>query len=142
MTSIRLLCVDDERNVLRALQRVFRSARFQLTTALSGPEALTLLEKGPVPEVVLADYRMPGMNGVELLHQVHERWPETIRIILSGYAEATAVEEALREGKVFRFFAKPWDDQELIAAIEQAVDHPVCRLDWRRGRAGVPPPLP
>lgn len=139
MNSIRLLCVDDERNVLRALARVFRGERFELSFALSGPEGLKLLETGPTPDVILADYRMPGMSGVEFLQHVYARWPNTLRIILSGYAEASAVEEAIRDGKVFRFFHKPWNDEELIAVIKNFAEHPVCLLNWRHQG---PPPAP
>jgi two-component system NtrC family sensor kinase len=116
-----VLFVDDEEGVLVALQHMVADSELTPLVASSGPEALELLkERGPVA-LVLSDYRMPGMTGVDLLREVHKLYPKTRRLILSGYAETYAVMEAINEGHVDRFLAKPWNDQKLLGALIEAV---------------------
>lgn len=123
-SSVKILFVDDEPNVLRALRRLFIDEEsYELLIADSGAEGLqTLEQEGGAVSVVVSDYRMPGMNGVEFLSQVHERWPKTIRIILSGYADTAAVVEAINIGHIYKFIPKPWNDDELQVNIANAVD--------------------
>ncbi len=120
--QVKILCVDDERNVLRALERLFLDEDYHLLTALSGQEALEILESQSPIQVVMSDYRMPGMNGVDFLSQVCERWPETVRMVLSGYADTGSVVSAINEGQIYRFIAKPWNDDELKVTLANAVD--------------------
>lgn len=118
----QVLFVDDEEGVLIALQHMVADSELAPIVASSGPEALEILkERGPVA-LVLSDYRMPGMTGVDLLREVHKLYPKTRRLILSGYAETYAVMEAINEGHVDRFLAKPWNDQKLLGALVEAVD--------------------
>lgn len=118
---VRILCVDDERNVLRALERVFMDDDYEILTAGSGEEGLALLEEAEV-QVILSDYRMPIMSGVEFLREVYRRWPDTVRIVLSGYADTVAVVSAINEGHIYKFVAKPWSDDELRATVEDALE--------------------
>ncbi|MBM4358284.1 MAG: response regulator [Deltaproteobacteria bacterium] len=118
-----VLFVDDEEGVLVALQHMVADSELTPIVASSGPEAIEVLkERGPVA-LVLSDYRMPGMTGVDLLREVHKLYPKTRRLILSGYAETYAVMEAINEGHVDRFLAKPWNDQKLLGALIEAVAH-------------------
>ncbi|OGQ98577.1 MAG: hypothetical protein A2505_01895 [Deltaproteobacteria bacterium RIFOXYD12_FULL_55_16] len=119
---ITILCVDDETNVLKSLKRLFLDEDYEILTAESGREALALLEQRQPVQVVLSDHRMPEMDGIDFFKQVHERWPETIRIVLSGYADTAAVVAAINEGQVYRFIAKPWNDEELKVTIAKAVE--------------------
>lgn len=116
----RVLFVDDEEAILEALEHCTFDEDWEMLTASSGPEALEVLAETDVA-VVVSDYRMPGMNGVEVLRRVHELFPKTIRMILSGYAEAHVVVEAINEGHVDRFLAKPWDDEELLRAVNDGI---------------------
>ena len=120
--TIRILCVDDERNVLRALERIFLDDDFEILTAPSGEEGLELLESGDTVQIVVSDYRMPGMNGVDFLSEVCRRWPDTVRIVLSGYADTAAVVAAINEGQIYKFIAKPWNDDELKVTITNAIE--------------------
>lgn len=121
-TDNRVLFVDDEEGVLVALQHMVADSDLTPVVASSGPAALEILQsQGPVA-LVLSDYRMPGMTGVDLLREVHKLYPKTRRLILSGYAETHAVMEAINEGHVDRFLAKPWNDQKLLIALIEAVD--------------------
>lgn len=121
---IKILCVDDERNVLKALRRLFMDEdQYDILVAESGEDGLAIMaEEGDI-RLVVSDYRMPGMNGVEFLAQVYERWPDTIRIVLSGYADTAAVVEAINQGQIYKFIPKPWNDEDLKTAIAAALQH-------------------
>jgi two-component system NtrC family sensor kinase len=119
---IKILCVDDEKNVLRALTRVFLDDDYEIVSADSGAEGLELLGNSGPYQVIISDYRMPGMNGVEFLGTVYERYPETIRIVLSGYADAGAIVSAINEGHIYKFIPKPWSDDELRGLIQQCLE--------------------
>ncbi|NTV12639.1 MAG: response regulator [Desulfobulbaceae bacterium] len=121
--TVKILCVDDEPNVLKALTRLFMDENYEIFTASSGEEGLSLLAEQWDIQVVISDYRMPGLNGVDFLKAVHEGWPETIRIVLSGYADTAAVVAAINEGQVYKFIGKPWDDEALKATIAEAIAH-------------------
>ncbi len=116
-----LLIVDDDEHVRRALRRVLRRARCRILDAPDAAVALGILEQEPV-QVVVSDYRMPGMSGVEFLRAVKERWPRIQRVLLTGQADSTAIEEAVNQSEIFRFIWKPWDDAHLIITIQSAVD--------------------
>lgn len=120
--SIRILCVDDEHNVLRSLERIFIDDDYEILTAGSGEEGLSLLAETPGVQVVISDYRMPGMNGIDFLKEVCNRWPDTVRIVLSGYADTAAVVSAINEGQIYKFIPKPWNDDELRVNIIKAIE--------------------
>ena len=114
--SERVLFVDDEKFVLETFKRNLRR-HFTIETA-EGPEAaLALLEQtGPVA-VVVSDLKMPGMNGVELLEVVKSRWPDTVRIMLTGHADLETAVSAVNKGAIFRFLIKPCAPDALLAAV-------------------------
>ena len=116
----RLLCVDDERNVLRAVERIFLEEDCEVIAVGSADEGIECLRSGLPVQVIISDYRMPGKNGVEFLGEVYRNWPETVRIVLSGYADAAAVVSAINEGHIYKFIPKPWNDDELKVAIHNA----------------------
>jgi len=119
---IRILCIDDEQNVLRSLKRLFLDDPYEVLTAPSGAEGLLILAQSGTVPVVISDYRMPGMNGVEFLSEVRKRWPGTVRIVLSGYADTGAIVSAINEGQIYRFVAKPWNDDELRITVANALE--------------------
>jgi two-component system NtrC family sensor kinase len=118
--QIRLLFVDDEENILRSIERLFLDADYTILTATSGEEGLAILGSSEPIHVVVSDYRMPGMNGVEFLRQAARRRPDSIRIVLSGYADTPAVIGAINEGGIYKFISKPWNDDELRITIANA----------------------
>lgn len=119
--SHTLLFVDDEKNVLSALERVFRRERYTILTAAAGREALKLLESGSV-DLVLSDHGMPEMSGVELLSRVKEKFPDVMRIILTGQSDTQMMVSAINHGEIFRFVHKPWDDEDLKAVVRAALE--------------------
>ncbi|MEA3221566.1 MAG: response regulator [Thermodesulfobacteriota bacterium] len=120
--EVRILCVDDEENVLRALKRLFLEDDYEIITATSGAEGIKLLEGSEPIHVVVSDYKMPEMDGIEFLKQVRERWPDIVRIVLSGYADTASVVDAVNEGHIYKFMPKPWNDDELRVTIANAVE--------------------
>jgi two-component system, NtrC family, sensor kinase len=118
---IKILCVDDEPNVLKTLKRMFMDEPYTILTASSAEEGLELLARNNV-QIVISDYRMPITNGVEFLKEVRERWPDTVRIVLSGYADAASVVSAINEGQIYKFVPKPWNDEELKMTISNAIE--------------------
>ncbi|MBU4408526.1 MAG: response regulator [Proteobacteria bacterium] len=120
--NVTILCVDDEANVLKSLRRLFLDEDYEILTAESGQEGLVLLGLHQPVQVVISDYRMPEMDGVAFLKQVHKRLPDTVRIVLSGYADTAAVVAAINEGQIYKFIPKPWNDDELKVTIAKAVE--------------------
>lgn len=120
--AIRILCVDDEPNVLKALRRLFSDDNYELVTVGTGQEGLEMLRQKGAFHLVISDYRMPEMNGVDFLKEVCAHWPETIRIVLSGYADTASVVDAINQGQIYKFIPKPWNDDELKVTIQNAVE--------------------
>jgi diguanylate cyclase (GGDEF)-like protein/PAS domain S-box-containing protein len=117
-----LLIVDDDVNVLASLHRLFRRDGYQILTAASPAEAFEMLALHAV-QVIVCDQRMPAMSGTEFLSKVKEMYPETIRIILSGYTGLEAVLDSINRGAIYRFYTKPWDDTQLRDNIRLAFHH-------------------
>lgn len=116
-----LLLLDDEPNILAALRRALRREGWQVHATGSPQEALDILAAHPVG-VVVSDQRMPQMTGTEFLRQVRRQYPETVRILLSGYSEIGAVTAAVNEGAVWKYLSKPWDDEALREQVRLAFD--------------------
>ena len=116
-----VLLVDDEPNILRALARLLNRRGFETLTAPGATEALELLSGvAALPKVVVSDYRMPRVDGVEFLAKVRQRWPHVQRVLLTGQADAKAVEQAINEAAVDRFLTKPWEEAQLLAVLRSA----------------------
>jgi len=113
--------VDDEPNVVRSVQDLLRR-EFTVLGATSAAEGMTLLDEHVV-HVVMTDQRMPEMTGVEFLSRIRGEHPEAVRLLFTGYADIKAVIEAINQGNVFRYLAKPWDPDELRTVIRQAAEH-------------------
>jgi len=117
-----LLVVDDEPSILSAIQRVLHKEAYRVLTAGSAGDALDLLARNAV-QVILADQRMPEMNGTEFLRRVKDLHPNTVRIVLSAYADLDTITHAVNEGALYKFLAKPWEDDLLREQIRDAFRH-------------------
>jgi response regulator RpfG family c-di-GMP phosphodiesterase len=126
-----VLFVDDEVNILKALQRLLRSEDMQVMCASRGSEALEILERVPA-QVVVTDQRMPEMTGVDLLSHVRERYPDIVRMMLTGYTEMNIAVEAINRGEIYRLITKPWNDDELRATIRQAFEQSDLKDEIKR----------
>jgi response regulator RpfG family c-di-GMP phosphodiesterase len=118
--KISILYVDDEENNLFSFKATFR-IKYQVFTAISGDEALKILDTKPI-QIIITDQRMPEMTGVEFLEKVLEKYPDPMRILLTGYADMGAVVDAVNKGKIFHYLAKPWNEEELDLTINRAYD--------------------
>jgi len=117
-----ILLVDDEENILRSLERLLRRDGYRILKAMNGGAGLELLKENTVG-VIVSDQRMPGMTGVEFLSQVKELYPQTVRIVLSGYTELKSVTDAINKGAIYKFLTKPWEDDLLRRNIQEAFEH-------------------
>jgi response regulator RpfG family c-di-GMP phosphodiesterase len=122
MPQHTVLFVDDEVNILKALQRLMRHENMQVLCASRASEALETLARTPA-QVVVTDQRMPEMTGVDLLSAVREQHPDIVRMMLTGYTQMNIAVEAINRGEIFRLITKPWNDDELKATLRQAFDH-------------------
>lgn len=124
MTQQSLLIVDDEINVLKSLKRELSllNESYQIYTAQSAQEALDVLSLNNI-QVVISDQRMPGMSGTQLFAQVKSLYPYSTCMILSGYSDFAAVQEAMNQGEVYKFLNKPWKIEELVQSIQEAFEH-------------------
>ena len=114
-----LLLVDDEPNILSSLSRLLRREGYMILTATSPLEAFDLLAKHSV-QVVISDQRMPEMSGTEFLSRVRQLYPETVRLVLTGYTDLESVTGAINRGAIYKFLTKPWDDDQLREQIREA----------------------
>ncbi|MCX8030816.1 MAG: response regulator [Thermodesulfovibrionales bacterium] len=121
MKDIKILFVDDEDFILKAIKRLFWDEQYTLLFANSAEEGLEMLKKED-PQIIVSDYRMPGMNGIDFLKKAFLLNPDSVRIVLSGYADTAVVIEAINEGQIYKLIPKPWNDEELKIAICNAVD--------------------
>lgn len=131
MSQPTVLLVDDEINVLNALKRVLRKENYNLILSSDPFEALEIIKNTEV-DVILSDQRMPKMSGVELLTKSREFRPEAIRIILTGYTDWDSALEAINKVEVWRFFTKPWDDEDIRNSLRQAVKMADMKKENRR----------
>lgn len=127
----KILLVDDEEAILNSLRRVLRNQPYELFFAQGGEEALVLLGQHAI-DVVVSDARMPGMDGATLLSEVSKRKPDCMTILLTGYAEIDTIVKAINEGQIYRYISKPWNDEELLMTLRQALAMQHAERERRR----------
>jgi response regulator RpfG family c-di-GMP phosphodiesterase len=126
-----LLCVDDESNILSSLRRLFRQDGYRVLIATSGAEGLRLLE-GEAVDLVISDMRMPEMDGARFLAQVRARWPDAVRILLTGYADIASTVAAINQGEIYRYISKPWDDNDVRLIVRHALERKLLEREKAR----------
>ena len=118
----RILIVDDEPGILASMRRLLRRDGYEILTANSAKDGFDILAQQEV-QVILSDQRMPEMSGTEFLSRARELYPETIRIVLSGYTDLESISDAINRGAIYKFLTKPWDDDLLRENIREAFRH-------------------
>lgn len=121
MESVTIMFVDDEENVLKSMERMFRHSGHSVLTAASGDEALEKMDKEKV-DILITDHRMPNMTGIELCREVKNRYPFTIRMILSAYADTSEVLSAVEQEEVYRLLHKPSDITRIMDVVDRTVE--------------------
>ena len=119
--TVKILCVDDEPNVLSALRRMFMLEGCTISIADSGAAALQAMANDRF-DVIISDMQMPEVNGAQLLQQVRQQWPDTMRLLLTGTADLANAVAAINQGEIYRYISKPWNDDELLGVIKSAVE--------------------
>ncbi|CAA9892823.1 Hydrogenase transcriptional regulatory protein HupR1 [Candidatus Methylobacter favarea] len=127
----KILFVDDEANVLKALCRLFHNEPYITYFAASGAEGLEVLRHNAV-DLIISDMRMPEMNGAEFLAQIAKHWPETIRILLTGYADLQLTIDAVNKGHIYNYCNKPWNDEELKLLVRKTLEQKRLREERDR----------
>lgn len=120
-STTRIMLVDDEPSILKALRRTLFDLNCEVQTADSAQEALTILQENPA-DIVVSDMRMPGMDGAEFLTEVATQWPDSERILLTGYSDMESTIAAINKGKINYYLEKPWDDERLRKIINRSID--------------------
>lgn len=126
-----LLFVDDEPSILSSLRRLFRPHGYTIFCAESGAEGLAILAQEPI-DLVISDMRMPVMDGVHFLEQVRSGWPRVVRLLLTGHADVDSIIAAINRGEIFRYIAKPWDDNDIVLTVRDALER--RRLEGENAR--------
>ena len=126
-----VLFVDDEVNILKALQRLLRNEPIEVLTASTPSEAFELIEHAE-PQVIVSDQGMPEMSGVDFLAAVRDQHHDVVRMMLTGYTDMTIAVEAINKGEIYRLITKPWNDEELKATLRQAFDHYDLKAEIKR----------
>ncbi len=121
MNAPTLLLVDDEANILNALRRLFRPHGYRVLTAESGAAGLELMSSESV-DLVISDMRMPQMNGAEFLERVQTEHPDVVRILLTGYADLDSTIAAINHGGIYRYLAKPWEENDVLLTVRHALE--------------------
>lgn len=130
-SNATLLLVDDEANVLSSLKRLFRPFGYRIFTAEGGAQGLEIMQRETV-DLVISDMRMPEMDGAQFLEHVRARWPDTIRLLLTGYADIGSILAAINRGEIYRYITKPWDDQDLTLVVRHALERRLLEREKER----------
>jgi putative nucleotidyltransferase with HDIG domain len=116
-----LLFVDDETSILLSLNRLFRPHGYRIFTAPSGAAGLEILQKEKI-DLIISDMRMPEMDGAAFLEQVLRNWPDTVRLLLTGYADMKSTIAAINKGHIYRYLQKPWEDDDVVLTVQHALE--------------------
>jgi response regulator RpfG family c-di-GMP phosphodiesterase len=131
VTLSTILFVDDEPNILSSLRRLFRNQGYRILTAGSGTAGLEVLRRHPV-DLVISDMRMPIMSGARFLEVVRGEWPDTMRLLLTGYADIQSILDAINRGEIYRYITKPWDDNDIQLIVRQTLERQCLQHDKQR----------
>ncbi|MDE2027169.1 MAG: hybrid sensor histidine kinase/response regulator [Candidatus Omnitrophica bacterium] len=131
MKEINVLFLDDEQNVLNAVNRIFMDEPYGVAVARNAQEAMDIMQREKI-KVVLSDQRMPDISGIEFLHQIKVQYPDVVRILFTAYADLFAAEAAINISEVYRFINKPWHPEELKTAVATALHYHDMIMENRR----------
>ncbi|MFH1398066.1 MAG: response regulator [Candidatus Omnitrophota bacterium] len=122
MDKHTILLVDDEKNILNSISRLLQDDSREIITAENSREALEKLKSIGGVDLVISDNRLPDFSGIDFLIKVRQLYPNTIRVLITGYPDVESVIHAINKGQVYRFITKPWDNEEIKVIVKQALD--------------------
>ena len=117
-----ILIVDDDSAVLLPMQMLLEREGYTVFAAGDGPEALEIARRYP-PDLILCDYKMPQMNGIEVFQAMSDIFPFAVRILVTGQADLDVAISAINEGGVYKFVLKPWNARDLLVMVRRALEH-------------------
>ncbi|MEQ6341828.1 MAG: response regulator [Gammaproteobacteria bacterium] len=126
-----LLLVDDEENILSSLRRLFRPLGYRILTAQSGVQGMEVMAKETV-DLIISDMRMPEMDGAKFLSEVAKQWPDTVRILLTGYSDLTSTITAVNQGRIYCYLSKPWEDDDIKTTVKNALERKFLEHEKQR----------
>lgn len=129
--NFTILCVDDEANILSALRRLFRPQGYNVLVAGGGDEGLETLAREHV-DLIISDMRMPGMDGATFLAKARQQYPDTVRLLLTGYADMESTIAAINAGQIARYISKPWNDQDVVLTVREALERKALEREKAR----------
>ncbi len=129
--KVSILFVDDEKNILSSLNRLFRSEGYDIHLANSGRMGLEIMETENI-SLVVSDMRMPEMNGAQFLEAVYNKWPSTVRILLTGFSEISSTIDAINKGNIYKYISKPWEENDLKQTVRNAIESKKIELERDR----------
>lgn len=129
--AFTILCVDDEPNILSALRRLFRPQGYTVKVAGSGAEGLAVIDAEQV-DLIISDMRMPGMDGAAFLAEACKRQPDAVRLLLTGYADMESTIAAINAGHIARYISKPWNDQDVLLTVREALERRALQREKTR----------
>ncbi|MCK4656963.1 MAG: response regulator [candidate division Zixibacteria bacterium] len=130
MREHKILLVDDTPSILKALKRTFKEEGYQIFSAGSADEALSILDHENI-DVIISDENMPGTSGTEFFAKVKNLYPDVLRMMLTAMTDIEVAKEAINKGEVYRFFNKPWNDFELLVSVRHALQQKEMELENR-----------
>ena len=116
-----MLCVDEKKEILSSVKRLLRKEGYHLHTASSAQEGFEIFKTQKI-HLVISDHRMSGMSGTDFLSKIKEMYPDTIRILLTGYTQIDSIKDSVNKGHIYKFFLKPWNDEHLKIEIRKALE--------------------
>ena len=131
MNPNTILIVDDEGNILKTLERLMEDEGYRIFFADSGFKGLEIIKHEDI-HLVISDQKMPGMDGIKFLYEVKKTSPDTIRIMLTGFADVNIAIQAINEGEVYRFITKPWNNVELLSTVKQGIEYYDLKMELGR----------
>ncbi|MFC1592407.1 response regulator [Candidatus Omnitrophota bacterium] len=123
MAKHSILILDDEENILHSLTRLLRGEEREIFTAGTAAEAWAKLKEVGGADLVISDNRLPDISGIDFLVKVRQLFPDSIRILVTGYPGLDSAIEAINKGQVYRYIPKPWENEELKLTVKQALDY-------------------
>lgn len=117
-----ILLVDDDPKVINSLKRILNKREYRLLSATTSKDAIHILQNNKI-DLLICDQKMPGILGIEILKYSKTIQPDMIRILITGYSDIDVITQAINEGSIFYYFAKPWNNKEVISVVEKALEY-------------------
>jgi len=118
----KILLVDDEIKIINALKRVLNKKEYEILSANTSMDAISILDNNKI-DIIICDYSMPDIMGIDVLKYCKKEQPESIRILITGSCDINVAISAINEGNIFHYFSKPWKNEEILSVVKKSVEY-------------------